>query len=89
MRGGLTAQGYFRAVHAKHQRIAARRAMRHADPGARQKTELHQPLGIVGRKIQLFQNRFFALLQIYQCGWFFDLLSQTSLVWKGFTEVSR
>ena len=83
MRGGLAAQGDLRAVHAKHQRITARCAMGNAQAGARQKAELHQTLRIVGRKVQVFQNRFFAPSQVHQCGLLFRFLSQTTSSMEG------
>jgi hypothetical protein len=65
MRGRFTAERNFRSVHAKHQGITARRAVGYAESHARQKAELHQTLRVVGRKVQVLQNRFFAPPKIH------------------------
>ena len=76
MSRSFAAQCNFRTVDAKHERIAARRAMGNAEAHTRQKAELHQTLRIVGRKVQVFQNRFFAPSKVHQRGLFFRFLSQ-------------
>jgi hypothetical protein len=54
--GGFPPQGDLRAVYAKNSRIAARRHVRPGDRVPREKAHLHQPPGIVFRKIDTLDD---------------------------------
>src|SRR5882757_9474369 len=72
MHRGLMAQRDFRAVHAKHPRIATRRGMRPRHRVSGQKAEFHQTLGINVRHVDAFENTRLALLergQVARSGW--------------------
>src|SRR6185295_11770561 len=63
MHRGLAPQRDFRAIHAKYARVTARRRMRPSNGVARQKAQLHQPLGIYIGHVDALENTRLALLE--------------------------
>ena len=63
---GLAPQRHFRAVHAKHPRVAAGRRMRRRDRVPGQKSHLHQPPRVLLRQVDALEHTVFAALQLRQ-----------------------
>jgi hypothetical protein len=59
-------QRNFRAVDAKHARVASRGRMADGDAMSGQEAQLHQPSSDIARKVQTIQNSVFTRFQVHQ-----------------------